>query len=86
MVAAPTVQSTQLSELSCEGKEQRLRRHKRDTVPAMTTPAICFGRQVGLFTLTATQWLAQPVAEVFPFFADAGNLDALTRRGCALRF
>ncbi len=77
MVAAPTVQSTQLSELSCEGKEQRLRRHKRDTVPAMTTPAICFGRQVGLFTLTATQWLARPVAEVFPFFADAGNLDAL---------
>jgi ligand-binding SRPBCC domain-containing protein len=44
----------------------------------MNPPAICFGRQDNLFTLTATQWLARPIAEVFPFFADADNLDVIT--------
>lgn len=37
-----------------------------------------WGRDAGFFTLTATQWLARPVSEVFPFFADAGNLNVLT--------
>ena len=35
-------------------------------------------RNAGYFTLTSEQWLPRPVSEVFPFFADAGNLDALT--------
>lgn len=32
----------------------------------------------GLFTLETEVWLTRPVPEVFPFFADAGNLDVLT--------
>ena len=35
-------------------------------------------RNAGYFTLTSEQWLARPVGEVFTFFSDAGNLDALT--------
>ncbi len=41
---------------------------------------IVFGNDGGAFTLTAEQWLPRPVDEVFRFFADAGNLDALTPR------
>jgi ligand-binding SRPBCC domain-containing protein len=37
-----------------------------------------FGKDGGAFTLTTEQWLPRPLAEVFTFFADAGNLDALT--------
>ncbi len=44
----------------------------------MNAPTICFGRQDSLFTLTATQRLPRPLGEVFPFFADAGNLDVIT--------
>jgi len=39
---------------------------------------IAFGRMDGAFTLTSEQWLPRPLPEVFAFFADAGNLDALT--------
>lgn len=39
---------------------------------------IAFGRENGAFTLTSEQWLPRPLTEVFAFFADAGNLDALT--------
>jgi hypothetical protein len=31
-----------------------------------------------IFTLEVEQWLPRPLAEIFAFFADAGNLDALT--------
>lgn len=37
-----------------------------------------FGKTEGAFTLTTKQWLPRPLPEVFAFFADAGNLDALT--------
>jgi len=37
-----------------------------------------FGKEGGAFTLTSEQWLPRPLPEVFAFFADAGNLDALT--------
>jgi ligand-binding SRPBCC domain-containing protein len=39
---------------------------------------IAFGKADGAFTLTSEQWLPRPLPEVFAFFADAGNLDALT--------
>ena len=39
---------------------------------------IAFGNEGGAFTLTTEQWLPRPLPEVFAFFADAGNLDALT--------
>jgi ligand-binding SRPBCC domain-containing protein len=39
---------------------------------------IKFGKEAGAFTLTTEQLLPRPVPEVFAFFADAGNLDALT--------
>lgn len=39
---------------------------------------ITFVRDAGGCTLTATQWLARPRAEVFPFFAAAENLNAIT--------
>jgi ligand-binding SRPBCC domain-containing protein len=39
---------------------------------------ICFGHYGATFTLTTEQWLRRPLAEVFPFFADAGNLDLIT--------
>jgi len=33
---------------------------------------------VKIFTFECEQWLARPVEEVFPFFADARNLQAIT--------
>ena len=39
---------------------------------------IRFGRDGASFTLTTELWLGRPLAEVFPFFADAGNLDLIT--------
>jgi len=39
---------------------------------------IAFGKADGAFTLTSEQWLPRVLPEVFTFFADAGNLDALT--------
>jgi len=39
---------------------------------------IAFGHAGGDFTLEARLRLARPLEVVFPFFADAGNLDALT--------
>ena len=39
---------------------------------------ITFGKDAGAFTLTAEQWLPRPLSAIFSFFADAGNLDALT--------
>jgi ligand-binding SRPBCC domain-containing protein len=39
---------------------------------------IVFGREGGDFTLEARLRLARPLEAVFPFFADARNLDALT--------
>ena len=37
-----------------------------------------WGRANGLVTLETRLWLPEPVARVFPFFADAGNLELLT--------
>ena len=38
-----------------------------------------FGRTAdGQFTLSAEQWIPRPRDELFPFFADAGNLETLT--------
>ena len=37
-----------------------------------------FGHDGPVSTLTALIWLARPPSDVFAFFADAGNLDALT--------
>jgi ligand-binding SRPBCC domain-containing protein len=39
---------------------------------------LVFGRHGRDFVLDARVWLARPLDAVFPFFADAGNLDALT--------
>lgn len=39
---------------------------------------IGFSRADGLARLEARQWLPRPLEAVFPFFADAGNLEALT--------
>ncbi|MEI6083066.1 MAG: SRPBCC family protein [Verrucomicrobiota bacterium] len=39
---------------------------------------INFGRDGKEFALTSEQWLSRPLPEIFAFFADAGNLDALT--------
>ena len=44
----------------------------------MNTGPIRFARTDHAFTLTAEIWLPQPRPEVFSFFADAGNLEALT--------
>ncbi len=41
-------------------------------------PSLTFRRDDGAFLLEASQWLPRPLAEVFPFFADALNLEALT--------
>lgn len=41
-------------------------------------PVIRFGRQGGMSLLACDLWLPRPPKEVFPFFADAGNLDAIT--------
>jgi ligand-binding SRPBCC domain-containing protein len=35
-------------------------------------------RRMKLYTLNAEQWIARPPEELFPFFADAGNLEQLT--------
>lgn len=37
-----------------------------------------FGGERGRFTLDAEVWLPRPLAVVFPFFADPGNLNELT--------
>jgi hypothetical protein len=39
---------------------------------------IAFGHDGKVVTMTAEQWLPRPLEAVFPFFADAGNLDVLT--------
>ena len=39
---------------------------------------IAFGKEGGSFTLTTEQRLPRPPAEIFTFFADAGNLDIIT--------
>lgn len=41
-------------------------------------PSLTFRRDGGAFLLEAEQWLPRPLAEVFPFFADARNLERLT--------
>ena len=44
----------------------------------MSVEMIEFGRDGKILTLAARTWLSGGRAEVFSFFADAGNLDALT--------
>ncbi|MFN0149421.1 MAG: SRPBCC family protein [bacterium] len=44
----------------------------------MRAPLLRFGSQGGLRTLEAELWVARPRDEVFPFFANARNLEALT--------
>ena len=39
---------------------------------------IAFGEDGGAFTLHAEQWVPRPPSVVFPFFADAANLNTLT--------
>ena len=39
---------------------------------------IRFGRESGHSTLTAEAWLPRSREDTFRFFADAGNLDAIT--------
>jgi ligand-binding SRPBCC domain-containing protein len=41
---------------------------------------IAWGRSDGLFTLETRLWLPRAPEEVFPFFADAGNLERITPR------
>lgn len=41
-------------------------------------PVIEFGRDGNASTLSARIWLPRPLVDIFPFFADAGNLDTLT--------
>jgi ligand-binding SRPBCC domain-containing protein len=41
-------------------------------------PAIRFRREAGLHTIEAGLWLPRSRDEVFPFFADAFNLEAIT--------
>lgn len=36
------------------------------------------GPEQGVYVLESEQWLAKPLREVFPFFADASNLEAIT--------
>jgi ligand-binding SRPBCC domain-containing protein len=42
------------------------------------SPNICMGRKDGFFTVDTSLFLPRPPDAVFPFFADAGNLEALT--------
>lgn len=44
----------------------------------MQEPTLDFSRDDGAFLLEAKQWLPKPLAEVFPFFANALNLETLT--------
>lgn len=41
-------------------------------------PSLSFGRDGNAFLLEASQWLPRPLADVFPFFANAMNLEDLT--------
>ena len=43
-----------------------------------TAGGLRFGRRDGLFTLETQFFLPRPLEIVFPFFADAGNLETLT--------
>lgn len=40
--------------------------------------AVCMGRKGGFFTVETYVFLSHPLDVVFPFFADAGNLESLT--------
>jgi len=40
--------------------------------------AVCMGRKGGFFTVETYVFLPHPLDVVFPFFADAGNLESLT--------
>ena len=44
----------------------------------MSAPSIHLGRQGGLHTIETKLWVARPREEVFPFFANARNLEAIT--------
>jgi hypothetical protein len=43
-----------------------------------TTGGLRLGRKDGLFTLETRLFLPRPLEIVFPFFADAGNLETIT--------
>ena len=43
-----------------------------------TTGGLRLGRKDGLFTLETRLFLPRPLETVFPFFADAGNLETIT--------
>jgi len=47
-------------------------------MPKAPPHALRVSRRDGDFLLEARQWLPKPLEDVFPFFAEAGNLDALT--------
>jgi ligand-binding SRPBCC domain-containing protein len=48
-----------------------------ETIPNKSSD-IRMGRKDGFYTMETYQFLPRPLEVVFPFFADAGNLEALT--------